>query len=171
MSVYFHHSGYADQHVEIVYNSIDKMTKSRKNMQVVGGETSTLNLVPELELNAPVLECIPSTNQTAEVTGWSSGSCNRNLWHSTRCTKKTPEKQFTYRTPNGAEKQLDYTLVNKKYLRCSEDAEANDMIHMGSDHRCVMAQFVIPAPKKEDSQNRFKKMDELFHGEHQKPDE
>ena len=32
-------------------------------------ETSTLNLVPELELNASVLECIPSRNQTAERTG------------------------------------------------------------------------------------------------------
>ena len=24
-----------------------------------------------------------------------------------------------------------------------KDAEANDMIHMGSDHRCVMATFLI----------------------------
>ena len=62
--------------------------------------------------------------------------------------KKTLEKQVTYRTPKGAEKQLDYILVNRKYLRCSKDAEANDMIHMGSDHRCVMAHYVIPAPKK-----------------------
>ena len=71
--------------------------------------------------------------------------------------RKTLEKQVTYKTPKGAEKQLDYILVNWKYLRCSKDAEANDMIHMGSDHRSVVAQFVIPAPKKKDSQNRFKK--------------
>ena len=51
-------------------------------------ETSTLNFVPELKLNASVLECIPSTNQTAEVTGWSSSWCDTKLWHSTRCTKK-----------------------------------------------------------------------------------
>ena len=36
--------------------------------------------------------------------------------------------------------------MNRKFLRCSKDAEANDMIHM-----------LIPAPKKKDSQNRFKK--------------
>ena len=53
-----------------------------------------------------------------------------------------------------------------------EDAEANDRIHMGSDHGNVMAQFVIPAPKKKDSQNGFKKMEEkLSNGEHQKSDE
>ena len=47
---------------------------------------------------------------------------------------ETPEKHVTSRTPQGAEKQLDYIWVNRKYLRCSKDAEANDMIHMGSDH-------------------------------------
>ena len=29
-----------------------------------------------------------------------------------------------------------------------KDAEANDMIHMGSDHRCVMATFLINMPEK-----------------------
>ena len=37
-------------------------------------------------------------------------------------------------TPKGTEKQWDYILVD-------------DMIHMGSDHRSVMAQFVTTAPK------------------------
>ena len=37
-------------------------------------------------------------------------------------------------------------------MYCSRDAEANDMIHVGSDHRSVMAQFLITAPKKEVSQ-------------------
>ena len=29
-----------------------------------------------------------------------------------------------------------------------KDAEANDMIHMGSDHGCVMATFLINTPEK-----------------------
>ena len=29
-----------------------------------------------------------------------------------------------------------------------KDAEANDMIHMGSDHRCIMATFLINTPGK-----------------------
>ena len=49
------------------------------------------------------------------------------------------------------EKQLGCILVFRKDLSCSRDAEANDMIHMGSDHRSVMAQFLIPASQKEDS--------------------
>ena len=65
--------------------------------------------------------------------------------------RKTPDK-VTYRTPKGVEQQWDYILSNRKHLRCSRDAEANDMIHMRSDHRSVMAQFVIPAPKKKGSQ-------------------
>ena len=41
------------------------------------------------------------------------------------------------------EKQIDYILTKKRYLRHVKDAEANDIIHMGSDHRCVMATFMI----------------------------
>ena len=65
--------------------------------------------------------------------------------------KKLLRKQETYRTPKGVEKQLDYILVDKKHCCWSTDAEANDMIHMGSDHRCVMATFVIPAKAKKEA--------------------
>ena len=41
------------------------------------------------------------------------------------------------------EKQIDYILTKRRYLRNVKDAEANDMIHMGSDHGCVMATFLI----------------------------
>ena len=53
--------------------------------------------------------------------------------------RKTPQKQTTFRSPKGNEKQIDYMLIERRYLRYSKVAEANDMIHMGSDHRCVMA--------------------------------
>ena len=59
--------------------------------------------------------------------------------------RKTLEKQ-------ASEKQLDYIVVDRKNMYCSRDAQANDMIHMGSDHRSVMAQFVIAVSKKEVSQ-------------------
>ena len=36
---------------------------------------------------------------------------------------KQGKKQVIYRTPEGAEKQLDYILVNRKFMRCSTDAE------------------------------------------------
>ena len=64
--------------------------------------------------------------------------------------------QATYRTQKGAHKQFDYVLINRKNLRCSRDAEANDKIHTESDHRCVMAHFVFPATKKNDSQIKCK---------------
>ena len=51
------------------------------------------------------------------------------------------EKQATHRTPTGVEKQLAYKLVDREHMCCSRDAEANDMIHMGSDQRSVKAQF------------------------------
>ena len=62
---------------------------------------------------------------------------------STRCTRRPLKSSTRTELQKKQEKQQDYILVNKKYYKWSRDAEANDMIHMGSDHRCVMARFVI----------------------------
>ena len=51
-------------------------------------------------------------------------------------------------SPKGNEKQIDYILTKRRYFRYNRDADANDMIHMGSDHRCVMAIFTITMPGK-----------------------
>ena len=67
------------------------------------------------------------------------------MLHPTQFTENPLENKLHTETPKGAEKQLDYILVNRKYLRCSNYPEGNDVIHMGTDHRSVMAQFVIPA--------------------------
>ena len=61
--------------------------------------------------------------------------------------RKTPQKQTTFRSPKGDEKQIDY-ITKRRYLRYSKDAEANDMIHMGSGHRCVIATFTFTTPEK-----------------------
>ena len=69
--------------------------------------------------------------------------------------RKTPEKQATCKTPRGIEKQVGLHFGGQEInIFCSRDAEANDMIHMGSDHRSVMAQFVIAASQKEVSQKK-----------------
>ena len=36
--------------------------------------------------------------------------------------RKTPEKQTTYITPKGAEKQLDYILVNRNYPKTRKES-------------------------------------------------
>ena len=43
-----------------------------------------------------------------------------------------------------------------------KDAEANDMIHMGSDHRCVMATFLINTPEKNTHVRRENKKHETI---------
>ena len=63
--------------------------------------------------------------------------------------RKTHGKQTTYRSPRGTEKQIEYILIKRRHLKYRKDAGPNDMIHMGSDHRCAMATFVINTPKKD----------------------
>ena len=50
-------------------------------------------------------------------------------------------------------------------MRHNKDAEANDMIHMGSDHRCVMATLTITMPGKNNHyKNTEGKHDMIKHG-------
>ena len=42
-------------------------------------------------------------------------------------------------------------MTDRKHYCWIKDAEANDMIHMGSDHRCVMAKFEIPKKNEKDN--------------------
>ena len=49
--------------------------------------------------------------------------------------RKTPHKQTCFVPPKRKEKQIDYILTQRRYLRNVKDPEANDMIHMVSDHR------------------------------------
>ena len=62
-----------------------------------------------------------------------------------------PNQKTSFRSLKGTDEQLDYVLTVRKSLRYSRDAEAFDMAHMASDQRCVMAHFVFPAAKKDDS--------------------
>ena len=152
------------------YNSIEKIMKPTKNLQIVGGDVNA-ELGPGIGIER--LSVGPHTFKESNRRGdWVKQWLMLQKFVALNTMyRKTHEKQATYRTPKGAEKQLDYILVNRKYLTCSKDAEAKDMIHMGSDHRNVMAQFVIPAPKKRDSQYGFKKMEKkLRNGVQQKSD-
>ena len=149
MSVYFHRSGYADHHIEKVYRSIEKLTNSiKKNLQNVVGDFN-----PELGpgYGAERVSVGPHTLKEGTKRGdWmKQWLVIQNFTAFNTMYRKTLEKQATYRTPKGTEKHLYYILIHRKHMYCSRDVEANDMIHMGSDHTNVMAQFVITAPKKE----------------------
>ena len=81
--------------------------------------------------------------------------------------RKTPQKQTSFVSPKGKEKQNDYNLTKRRYLRNAKDAEANDMTHMGSDHRCVMATFLINMHGKDiHAKNKKKKHDTIGYNEH-----
>ena len=55
-------------------------------------------------------------------------------------------------------------------MYCREDAEVNDMIHMESDTRSVMAQFVITAPEKDvSSKNTHRQEENQNSREHKEP--
>ena len=62
--------------------------------------------------------------------------------------KKHPKKQYKFRSASGKEQQLDYGEIDRRNRRYCTDTESNDMIHLGSDHRSVIAHFRFPCVKK-----------------------
>ena len=56
-------------------------------------------------------------------------------------TFKNSGKRYTFRPTSGKGKQLHFVLIDKSSRRYCTDAEANDIIHLGSDHRSVVAHF------------------------------
>ena len=81
--------------------------------------------------------------------------------------RKTPQKQTSFVSPKGKRK-IDYILTKRRYLRNVKDAEANDMIHMGSDHRCVMAIFLITPEKNTHVRRENKKHETIVNVEHRR---
>ena len=149
MSVYFHHSVYADHHTGEMYRTIEKHTNSSKNsIQIVGGDVNA-ELGPGHGVE-PV-SVGPHTLKEGNKRGdrMKQWLMLQNFTAFNTIYRKTLGKPSTCRSPKGTEKQIDYILTKRRHLKYSNDAEANDMIHMGSDHSCVMATFVINTPKKD----------------------
>ena len=84
---------------------------------------------------------------------------------------KTPQKQTTFISPKGKEKRIDHIPTKRRHLRHAEDAEANDMIHMGSDHRCVLATSTVTMLEKNIHVKNPRKQDTIEHDEREQAEE
>ena len=144
MSVYLPHSGYADHHVERTYKTIIDTIKKDKCAKIIGGDfNAELGPGEGVELSAVGHYTLNKVNARGEwMTQW---LLENKLVAVNKMYQKIPQKQVTYRSPKNDEKQLDYVLLDKKHPTWSRDAESTDILHMGSDHRCVMAKFEITA--------------------------
>ena len=131
-----------------MYKIIEKhMTNNKKCIPIIGGDFNA-ELDPGEVRNGEVLVNTPS-NESNKRGDWLKSWLMLNDYSALNTMfRKTPQKQTSFVSPKGKEKQIDYILTKRRYLRNVKDAEANDMIHMGSDHRCVMATFLINMPEK-----------------------
>ena len=143
MSVYFPQSKYADHHVEKMYKTIEKhMTTNKKCIPIIGGDfNAELGPGKGSECESVGKNTLNESNKRGD---WLKSWLMLNDYSALNTMfRKTPQKQTSFVSPKGKEKQIDYILTKRRYLRNVKDAEANDMIHMGSDHRCVVATLLI----------------------------
>ena len=118
-----------------MYRTIEKHTNSsKKRIQIVGGDFNA-GIGPVVERVSVGPHTLKEGNKRGDwMKQWLMIQNFTAL--NTMYRKKTLGKQTTYRSPKGTEKQIDYIFIRGRHLKYSKDAEANDMIHMGSDHRC-----------------------------------
>ena len=154
MSVYFPHSKYADHHIEKMYKTIEKhMPNNKKCIPIIGGDfNAELGLGKGTECKSVGKYTLNESNKSGD---WLKSWLMLNDYSALNTMfRKTPQKQTSFVSPKGKEKQIDYILTKRRYLRNVKDAGADDMIHMGSDHRCVMATFLIDMPERKNNVRR-----------------
>ena len=164
MSVYFLHSGDADHHVEKCTEQSRSTQRTTKIAYRLLEETSMLSWDQDAELNVQVLANTHSLNQSNTRGDWMKHWLMlQNFTALNTMYRKNLGKPTTYRSPKRNEKQIDYIILKRRHLKYNKDAEANDMIHMGSDHRCVMATFMITTPKKDGHRKKKAKLETTKH--------
>ena len=143
MSVYFPHSKYADHHIEKMYKTIEKHMLNIKKYIIIGGDFNT--------------ELGPGKGTECKSVGkYTLNESNKRGDWLRRINRRPSSLQ------KEKKKQIDYILTKRRYLGNVKDAEANDMIHMGSDHRCIMATFLINTPGKNTHARRENKKHETI---------
>ena len=162
MSVYFRHKKYADHHIEKMYKTIEKhMAHCNKYMPIIGGDfNAELGLGKGTERKSVGRYILNEGNKRGD---WlKSWLMLQDYTALNTMFRKTLQKQTSFVSPKRKEKQIDYILTKRRYMRHVKDGEANDMIHMGSDHRCVMATFLITMLGKDiHTKNKKKNMTRL----------
>ena len=107
-SVCFSRSVNTDVHFENMYkcneNHSDKKLRSSRVI-------STLSLDLLMSLKVTTLESVQWRSPSNVVSGWNSVGESKTLSRSIQNSKKVPEKQTTFRSASGKDKQLDYVLI------------------------------------------------------------
>ena len=143
MSVYFLHSKCADYHIEKMCKTIEKhMAHCDKHIPIIG-EDINAELGPGKETERKNVGRYTLNEGNKSGDSLESWLMLQDYTALNTKFRKTPQKQTTFISPKGNEKQIDYTLTKRRHLKDIKDAEASDMIHRGSDHRCVMATVTI----------------------------
>ena len=145
-TVYFLLSGYTDVHIEKMYKCIKNHCNKKHTTIIAGAFNAQLGLGIDSERDYVGEH---TTGQANKRGIWMKQWLMIQNYVALNTTfKRVPEKQATFRSASVKHKQLDYVvLIDKRSRRYCTDAEANDMIHLESDHRSV-ARFRFPRFKK-----------------------
>ena len=153
---YINESKYADHHIEKMYKTIEKhMTNCNRYIPIIRGDFNA-EVGPGNGTECKSVDRYPVNEGNKRGDWLKSWLMLQDYTALNTISRKTPLKQTTFTSPKGNEKQIYKILKKRRYLKHIKDAEANDMIHMGSDHRGVMATFTISMRGKNSNHKNMK---------------
>ena len=161
VTAYFPHSGYNDQHIQRMYdtlNSIVRQARKSKSHIIIGANCNAR------------AGTMTDDDDPRTIGRYGIGPCNARgqwlkNWASTQdlvMTNTFFQKQrcnyHTYVGPNGIPREIDYILTTKGFWKTVHDSEASNCIDLGSDHRSVRLRSAItrPTPQLQRQQKRPK---------------
>ena len=147
VSAYFPHSGYADKHIQKMYDLLSQIkeeAKKKKMFVVIGGDFNAQvgDRTEDDDCKAIGPFALPGENSRGQwLKNWTA---KEKLVITNTFYRKQFENMYTYTSPQKKKRQLDYILVCRPYWKRVRNVAASKDIDLGSDHQSVRLDSVIP---------------------------
>ena len=160
ISAYFPHSGYGDEDVQEMYNTLSELIKEARDHKlkvVIGADCNAQVGIPDEDENNRYIGRFGMRNCNARGQWLKNWATTNNMIVANTCFEKPVEKLITFVSPNGIPKQLDYFLVSRRVRAQVKNCEATKELDMNSDHRGLKLRMKITPQRRKQKRQKQKK--------------
>ena len=146
VSAYFPHSGYGDEDVQEMYDTLSELIKEARDHKlrvVIGADCNAQVGIPDEDENSRSVGQFGMKNCNVRGQWLKSWATTNNMIIANTCFEKPVEKLITFMTPSGVPKQLDYFLVSRRVRAQVKNCEATNELDMNSDHKALKLRVTI----------------------------
>ena len=162
ISAYFPHSGYGDEEVQNMYNTLSELIREAREHKleiIIGADCNAQVGIPEEDENTKFIGQFGMKRQNARGQWLKNWAIASSMTLANTCFEKPIEKLITFTSPTGVHKQLDYFLVSRRVRGRTKDCEVTKELSIHSDHRALKLRIKIQPDKRKRKRPKTKKME------------